>query len=67
MSVDEEDGRGSLRVLALCECFSCRWTVGMSTYLLIVSLSMLCHASLNSRACFVRARPSSSVCVQLNV
>jgi hypothetical protein len=41
--------------------------VGISTCLLIVLPSILYHASLNSRACFVCARPSRSVSVQLKV
>ena len=34
---------------------------------LIVSSSVLCHASLNSRAYFVCARPSNCVFAQLKV
>jgi hypothetical protein len=41
----------------LCECFSCKYITGMSIQRLNVSLSILCHASLNSRACFVVACP----------
>ena len=41
--------------------------MGISTCRLIVLPSILYHVSLNSRACFVCARPNSSVSVQLNV
>ena len=41
--------------------------MGISTCRLIVLPSILYHASLNSRACFVCARPNSSVSVQLKV
>jgi hypothetical protein len=41
--------------------------VGISTCRLIVLPSILYHTSLNSRACFVCARPNSSVSVQLKV
>ena len=33
----------------------------------IVDLSILCHASLNSRACLVEACPSNLVCDQSNL
>ena len=46
---------------------SCKWTVGMSMCRLIVSSSVLCHASLNSRAYFVCARPNNCVFAQLKV
>jgi hypothetical protein len=41
----------------LCECFSCKYITEMSIWRLNASLSILCHASLNSRACFVVACP----------
>jgi hypothetical protein len=41
--------------------------VGILTCRLIELPSILYHASLNSRACFVCARPNSSVSVQLKV
>jgi hypothetical protein len=44
----------------LCECFSCKYTTGISIRRLNVSLSILCHASLNLRACFVRSSFSYS-------
>lgn len=51
----------------LFKCFNCKYMVGISMCRLNEHLSMLCQASLNSRACLVAACPMSLVCDQSNL